>query len=394
MQEEFLALVREERERGCAVFLSSHELDEVERVCDRVGIIRDGRLIAVERVADLLGKTPRRVSVEFAEPVDLAELRALPGRERPGGRRRRASPSRSPETSTRWSRRSPATPSPISSSPTRPWRRSSSPTTRSGTGLTALIAAQLHDRRRSLLSWGLPLGLWSAFIVSIFPSIEASLAKAVRNYPQALKEAFGIGELSTVEQYLHAEMLSLIVPLAVGYLAVRSVASGLSGAAESGRLDVLLSAPVSRRRLVAAGFAATAIELAAVLAVTAGPHRDRQPAVGRRPRRSGPALAGFANVWPLALLFAGLGIVVTGWSLRTSVVTGSVAGRAGGDVRARPGRPARPEPRRDPLRLGLPLLRQGDRERHRPALLPRRHRRGRRARRARGLLFERRDLSP
>ncbi len=40
----------------------------------------------------------------------------------------------------------------------------------------------------------------------------------------------------------------------------------------------------------------------------------------------GPALAGFANVWPLALLFAGLGVVVTGWSLRTSVVTGSVAG--------------------------------------------------------------------
>jgi beta-exotoxin I transport system ATP-binding protein len=79
MQEEFLALVREERERGCAVFLSSHELDEVERVCDRVGIIRDGKLIAVERVADMLGKTPRRVSVEFAAPVDLAELRGCPG---------------------------------------------------------------------------------------------------------------------------------------------------------------------------------------------------------------------------------------------------------------------------------------------------------------------------
>jgi ABC-2 type transport system ATP-binding protein len=81
MQEEFLALVREERERGCAVFLSSHELDEVERVCDRVGIIRGGRLIAVERVADLLGKTAqrRRVEVEFAEPADLADVRAIPG---------------------------------------------------------------------------------------------------------------------------------------------------------------------------------------------------------------------------------------------------------------------------------------------------------------------------
>jgi ABC-2 type transport system ATP-binding protein len=79
MQEEFLALVGEERERGCTVFLSSHELDEVERICDRVGIIRDGRLIAVERVADLVGKTQRRVSVEFAEPIDLGDLRACPG---------------------------------------------------------------------------------------------------------------------------------------------------------------------------------------------------------------------------------------------------------------------------------------------------------------------------
>jgi ABC-2 type transport system ATP-binding protein len=79
MQEEFLALLREERERECAVFLSSHELDEVERVCDRVGIIRDGRVIAVERVDDLLHETRRRVSVEFAQPVDIAELAAIPG---------------------------------------------------------------------------------------------------------------------------------------------------------------------------------------------------------------------------------------------------------------------------------------------------------------------------
>jgi ABC-2 type transport system ATP-binding protein len=78
MQEEFLALVAEERERGCAVFVSSHELDEVERICDRVGIVRDGRLIAVERIADLLGKAKRRVTLELAEPADLAELKALP----------------------------------------------------------------------------------------------------------------------------------------------------------------------------------------------------------------------------------------------------------------------------------------------------------------------------
>jgi ABC-2 type transport system ATP-binding protein len=79
MQEEFLALVAEERERGCAVFLSSHDLDEVERVCDRVGIVRDARLIAVERMADLLGKARRRVTVELADSAGLSDLGALSG---------------------------------------------------------------------------------------------------------------------------------------------------------------------------------------------------------------------------------------------------------------------------------------------------------------------------
>jgi ABC-2 type transport system ATP-binding protein len=78
MQEEFMALVAEERERGCTVVLSSHELDEVERVCDRVGIVRTGKLIAVERVAELLGKALRTVSLELVDAGDLADLRALP----------------------------------------------------------------------------------------------------------------------------------------------------------------------------------------------------------------------------------------------------------------------------------------------------------------------------
>jgi ABC-2 type transport system ATP-binding protein len=79
MQQEFLRLIGEERERGCAVFISSHELDEVERICDRVGIVREGKLIAVERMADLLGKARRRVTARLAEDDDLKGLRSLPG---------------------------------------------------------------------------------------------------------------------------------------------------------------------------------------------------------------------------------------------------------------------------------------------------------------------------
>jgi ABC-2 type transport system ATP-binding protein len=79
MQEEFLALVAEERERGCTVFVSSHDLDEVQRICDRVGMVREGRLIAVERMVDLLGKARRKVSVRLAESSSLEDLRALSG---------------------------------------------------------------------------------------------------------------------------------------------------------------------------------------------------------------------------------------------------------------------------------------------------------------------------
>jgi len=79
MQEEFLAFVAEERDRGHTVFLSSHEHDEVQRVCDRVAIIRDGRLIAIESVEDVTSRSYRHVTIEFADPVDPDEFRRIPG---------------------------------------------------------------------------------------------------------------------------------------------------------------------------------------------------------------------------------------------------------------------------------------------------------------------------
>ncbi|HEY0345420.1 MAG TPA: ABC transporter ATP-binding protein [Solirubrobacteraceae bacterium] len=79
MQEQFHEVVAEQRDRGVTVFLSSHMLDEVERLCDRVGIIREGRLIDVEPVAALTRRSYRLVRVEFAEPVDAAEFASLPG---------------------------------------------------------------------------------------------------------------------------------------------------------------------------------------------------------------------------------------------------------------------------------------------------------------------------
>jgi len=79
MQEEFLTVVAEHRDRGGTAFLSSHDLDEVERVCDRVGIIREGHLVTVEAIDDMRSRAYRNVAVQFARPVDVAEFERVEG---------------------------------------------------------------------------------------------------------------------------------------------------------------------------------------------------------------------------------------------------------------------------------------------------------------------------
>jgi len=69
MQREFLALISESRAAGRTVFLSSHNLQEVERACDRVGIIREGRLIEVSSVQALLAEHWRSVNLVLATPA-------------------------------------------------------------------------------------------------------------------------------------------------------------------------------------------------------------------------------------------------------------------------------------------------------------------------------------
>ena len=79
VQREFQTMMREVVAEGAAVFLSSHTLSEVQRVADRVGIIRHGRLMAMESVASLRSKGLRKVELELGSPAVLADFEAVPG---------------------------------------------------------------------------------------------------------------------------------------------------------------------------------------------------------------------------------------------------------------------------------------------------------------------------
>jgi len=79
VQQSFYALVREAKAEGRTIFLSSHILSEVERTCDRVAIIRDGRIVKKGTVDSLRDLAHHQVELRFSGPVPLSEFEGLPG---------------------------------------------------------------------------------------------------------------------------------------------------------------------------------------------------------------------------------------------------------------------------------------------------------------------------
>jgi ABC-2 type transport system permease protein len=183
--------------------------------------------------------------------------------------------------------------------------------------MRAVVARGLRDHRRTALTWGGSLGALTALIAAIWPSIQGSIDQLMRHYPPALKDAFGITELRSVEAYIDAEMLSIIIPFAVAVLGVRAITRIVTTPEEQGWLDTVLTAPVRRRTLAAGAFAVSAIVVGEVLTIitaltwVAGTLAGADPSLIVLAR-------GMVNLWPLALLVAGLAALVAGRAHRSA----------------------------------------------------------------------------
>jgi ABC-2 type transport system ATP-binding protein len=79
IQRELQTMMREVADDGHTVFLSSHSLSEVQHVADRVGIIRRGKLVTVEKVSELKSKAIRRIELDFSTPVESTVFEAITG---------------------------------------------------------------------------------------------------------------------------------------------------------------------------------------------------------------------------------------------------------------------------------------------------------------------------
>src|SRR3989344_2577753 len=79
MQEVFYELVRETKNKGVTFFISSHNLSEVQKMCDRVGFVRDGKLISEQTIGDFAKQAVQTYDIAFEDKAPLAQLRRIAG---------------------------------------------------------------------------------------------------------------------------------------------------------------------------------------------------------------------------------------------------------------------------------------------------------------------------
>lgn len=128
-----------------------------------------------------------------------------------------------------------------------------------------LELARYRGRKRATGSAALAVGLGAltAMYVAMFPSIASAtdLDELAETYPPALQEAFGIAALNTIEGFLATQLYAFAWVILLGLYFTYAAASLVSGDVERGRLDMTLSLPVTRTRVLLEGFASLAVPL-------------------------------------------------------------------------------------------------------------------------------------
>jgi len=142
--------------------------------------------------------------------------------------------------------------------------------------LRSVFGAALWSRRRSLAWWVGGSFAYLLFLGSAFPTLRENAAQfeeMFESYPEALRVMFNMVEgvsMGTGPGFLHMELFSLVLPLLLIVFAAGFGSRAIAGEEEDGTLDLLLSAPITRRRVLAEQFAAMVASTFVIGVVTWG----------------------------------------------------------------------------------------------------------------------------
>ncbi len=109
----------------------------------------------------------------------------------------------------------------------------------------------LFDQRRALLGWSIGLAGVALMYAGFYPSVnDPAFAEAMANFPEGMMEAFGWNDLTSAAGYLGSTIFGLLIPILTIILAAAAGARAIAGDEEAGTLELLLSMPVGRNRVV------------------------------------------------------------------------------------------------------------------------------------------------
>lgn len=205
-----------------------------------------------------------------------------------------------------------------------------------------VLAQGLRDRRRSLIWWSLGVAVYIAIIAAMWPSIRgaAGLSDIMSQLPQSILDLMGASDydISTGAGYVSGELFGFMIPIFILILTIGAGAAAIGGAEERGTLDLLLSHPISRRRVLLQSAALIAIEsfiFGLVIVITlaiANPLADLQiDLVNSVGAAFGIVLLGIAFGWVALAIGAatgsrGLALAVTGSLAAVTYLLGSLSG--------------------------------------------------------------------
>ncbi len=200
--------------------------------------------------------------------------------------------------------------------------------------LRTVLAKTIRDQRRGLMWWAFGLFVAGATYAPFYPSIKENaetLEKYMQSMPDFLREAFlgASGDFTSPAGYLNTELFNFFAPILLLLFAIGAGARATAGEEEQQTLDILLSTPVPRRRIVAEKFGAMllgAAGLSAVLWISiplTGPPFELTPSLW-------DLTAAVVMCYLLAIAFGSIALAVGASTGRRSMAIAVTAGIAAG----------------------------------------------------------------
>ncbi len=325
------------------VFLSSHVLSEVEKTCDRVAIVRDGRLMAMKTIAELSAMLPRRVTIRFSGSercqflADFANGNVSVGSRARSPRRLGARPpGRGPHRAAGAAARTAGRPPGRGHRRPRSLSRGLRPWPLPGgivrpPLLATLVGRSLARGRRVFVAAGVILAGFQVMLVVVASSFQQTRSFDLLSalMPMGVQQALGPGTMMLASfagmvtfGYFHPVVVFAVLQLG-SYAATEP-----AGEVEWGLFDLELARPVSRRTIVtrsaAVAFGVTLVTVGAMMAGTWAGLAALAPAGATWPAPA-RVLSLSAHLLLLSWVFAAAGLAAGAWARRRGTAFGAIA---------------------------------------------------------------------